>query len=142
MLLTSLVSQLHLPYSEHMVFQQLRKFSSSDLSFNLANDRTTQLLDVKKGGKRYADTGVLISDFVTFPFESERHARALARTNWLHSHYGISNDDKLYTLSVFVIVPRQWLEKYEWRSLRPIEIAVRQSEVSLDGRRGGFYGGK
>ena len=91
---------------------------------SLPDDRTTQLLDVKKGGKRYADTGVLISDFTTFPLDSERRARALARTNWLHSHYNISNDDKLYTLSVFVTVPKHWLENYEWRSLRPIEIAV------------------
>ena len=70
------------------------------------------------------DTGVLISDFTTYPFDSDRHARAVARMNWLHSQYKISNDDKLYTLSVFVTVPQRWLEKYEWRPLTDLEIAV------------------
>ena len=70
------------------------------------------------------DTAVLISEFTTYPFDSERHARALARMNWLHSKYNISNDDKLYTLSVFLTVPQRWLDKYEWRPLTDLEIAV------------------
>lgn len=86
--------------------------------------RTSQLLDIKNGARRYADSGVLISDFTTYPFDSDRHARALARMNYLHSQYNISNDDKLYTLSVFVTAPQRWLEKYEWRPLTELEIAV------------------
>jgi len=81
-------------------------------------------VDVKTGGKRYADTGILIYDFTTFPFDSERHAQALARMNWIHSHYPISNDDKLYTLSVFVSVPKVWLERYDWRPITELETAV------------------
>ena len=93
------------------------------------------------------DTGVLISDFTTYPFDSDRHARAVARMNWLHSQYKISNDDKLYTLSVFVTVPQRWLEKYEWRPLTDLEIAVSPPRArppdSVDvSRRGGFYGEK
>ena len=81
-------------------------------------------MDFKSGARRYADTGVLISDFTTYPFDSERRARALARMNFLHSHYAISNDDMLYTLSVFVVTPQRWIEKYEWRPLTDLELAV------------------
>jgi len=81
-------------------------------------------MDFKSGARRYADTGVLISDFTTYPFDSERRARALARMNFLHSHYLISNDDMLYTLSVFIVTPRRWIEKYEWRPLTDLELAV------------------
>jgi len=79
---------------------------------------------VKTGGKRYVDTGVLITDFTSFPFDSERHAQALARMNYIHAHYPITNDDKLYTLSVFVTVPKTWLEKYDWRPLTQLETVV------------------
>jgi hypothetical protein len=90
--------------------------------------RSSQLLDIKTGGRRYADTGVLLSDLTTYPFDSERHARALARMNYLHSHYKISNDDFLYTLSVFVTSPQRWIEKWEWRPLTELEIAVSSSK--------------
>jgi hypothetical protein len=87
-------------------------------------------LDVKTGGRRYADTGVLISDFTSFPFDSERHAMALARVNWLHAHYPISNDDMLYTLSVFVSVPKMWLAKFDWRPISELETAVCPPEIT------------
>jgi hypothetical protein len=91
---------------------------------DFGDSRTGQFKDVKTGGKRFVDTGVLITEFATYPFDSERYARAIARVNYLHSHYNISNDDLLYTLSVFITVPQEFLEKYEWRSLSEIELAV------------------
>jgi hypothetical protein len=113
------------------------------LNYSLLTSRTSQLLDVKTGGKRYMDTGILVSDFTTYPFDSERHARAIARMNWLHSNYNISNDDKLYTLSVFLTVPQRWLEKYEWRPLTELEIAVTCPPALTNVcRHGGFYGEK
>ena len=92
--------------------------------YDSGNGRTAQLLDVKTGGRRYVDTGVLISEFSGYPFTSERHVRAIARMNWIHEQYRISNDDKLYTLSVFVTSPARWLEKYDWRPLTELETAV------------------
>lgn len=44
--------------------------------------------------------------------------------NYIHSQYDISNDDKLYTLSVFVTAPQRWIDKWEWRPLTELEIAV------------------
>jgi hypothetical protein len=105
-------------------------------------------MDVKSGARRYADTGVLLSDFTSRPFDSDRRARALARMNFLHSHYPILNDDFLYTLSVFVVTPQRWIEKYEWRPLTELEIAVNALIPCLNFsgiltcRHGGFSGGR
>ncbi|KAI0030988.1 hypothetical protein K488DRAFT_53034 [Vararia minispora EC-137] len=45
----------------------------------------------------------------------------IARMNWLHAHYHISNDDYLYTLSLFVLDPIRWTRNYSWRPLSPLE---------------------
>jgi hypothetical protein len=70
------------------------------------------------------DTGVFITEFATYPFDSERRARAIARVNYIHSHYNISNNDLLYTLSVFITVPQHWLKFYEWRPISEMELVV------------------
>lgn len=48
--------------------------------------------------------------------------------NYLHSRYQkagkISNDDMLYTLSLFVLEVERWVGLYEWRSLTPLEICA------------------
>lgn len=36
----------------------------------------------------------------------------------------ISNEDLLYTLSVFITEPISWVEKYEWRSMNDLEICA------------------
>jgi hypothetical protein len=55
---------------------------------------------------------------------SKRILKALARMNYIHSKYQkagkISQDDLLYTLSVFVTEPITWVGKYEWRSMTEI----------------------
>ncbi|THH14048.1 hypothetical protein EW146_g6241 [Bondarzewia mesenterica] len=45
-----------------------------------------------------------------------RGSISIARINWLHGHYRISDDDMLYTLSCFIFEPMLLAEKYEWRS--------------------------
>jgi hypothetical protein len=114
---------LKYPSLPQLLFQYVL-ISCSVCLYDSGNGRTAQLLDVKTGGRRYVDTGVLISEFTTYPFTSERHARAIARMNWIHDQYKISNDDKLYTLSVFVTSPARWLQKYDWRPLTDLETAV------------------
>lgn len=48
--------------------------------------------------------------------------------NYLHSLYQksgkISNDDMLYTMSLFVLELERWIREYEWRSLTPMEICA------------------
>jgi hypothetical protein len=56
---------------------------------------------------------------------SQQAKEAVARTNYLHNIYRragkISNDDMLYTLSLFTLEAMRWTDKYEWRPLTDME---------------------
>ncbi|KAL0948214.1 hypothetical protein HGRIS_010820 [Hohenbuehelia grisea] len=98
---------------------------------------TKELKSDENVSKRYADTEILIGTWMTCPLsgmlgspekggqnseeKDPRGAIALARVNWLHSQYSIKNDDYLYTLSLFILEPIKWIQKYGWRSLSPLE---------------------
>lgn len=75
--------------------------------------------------KRYADTSVLIAEFVGNPPSSPRSREGIARMNYLHSLYQksgkILDDDMLYTLSLFALEPMRWINRYEWRELSELE---------------------
>jgi hypothetical protein len=49
---------------------------------------------------------------------------ALRRMNQMHGSYDISNDDLLYVLCTFVVVPIRWLDEYGWRKLTEAERAA------------------
>ncbi|TFK51574.1 hypothetical protein OE88DRAFT_1801631 [Heliocybe sulcata] len=98
--------------------------------------RTRQLGSKENVSRRYADTEILISTWVTCPISGKfefdgpsangedfdpRCAIAIARTNWLHSKYDISNDDYLYTLCLFIFEPIDWIARYGWRELSELE---------------------
>lgn len=74
---------------------------------------------------RYTDTTILIQEFSDHHPHSERSIKAIARMNYIHSRYQkagkISNDDMLYTLSVFITEPINWIELYEWRDMSDTE---------------------
>jgi hypothetical protein len=84
--------------------------------------------DPENASKRYEDTSVLIGEFVTHGPDEDRTKQAIARMNSLHSPYiqagKISNQDLLYTLSVFVTEPIGWINSYEWRKLTEMEICA------------------
>lgn len=48
--------------------------------------------------------------------------------NYLHSSYlksgKITNDNLLYTLSLFALEPARWVSRYEWRALTDLELAA------------------
>lgn len=52
-----------------------------------------------------------------------RSAIAIARINYLHGRWRskVSNDDLLYTASLFVLEPIDWCARYEWRPFTPLE---------------------
>ncbi|KZM28588.1 uncharacterized protein EKO05_0001432 [Ascochyta rabiei] len=89
---------------------------------------TQQLGKVEYAGRRYADTSILIAEFLGYSPTSERANSAIARMNYLHSRYQkankISNEDMLYTLSLFVMEVERWIKLYEWRVLTPMEICA------------------
>ncbi|OGE56794.1 hypothetical protein PENARI_c002G07981 [Penicillium arizonense] len=119
------IFQLEFPYTaaKALGYALFRTYGIPSISKLLA--QTRQLSDPANAGKRSADTGVLILEFLTSPPSSERANAAIARMNWQHSNYQkagkISNDDLLYTLSLFALEPRKWIQRYEWRSLNEME---------------------
>ena len=80
---------------------------------------------LERTSKRAADTSVLITNMVIGRPGSRRAIEAVARTRFLHAGYRksgkISDDDMLYTLSLFVLEPIRWVAQYEWRSLTHLE---------------------
>ncbi|KIW38083.1 uncharacterized protein PV06_10052 [Exophiala oligosperma] len=121
----SAVSDLEFPalFEKGLQFALFRTYGIPSISELLV--KTTQLSTSKNVGKRYADTGVLLSDMYGADPDSERCHEGYARLNYLHGHYikqgKISNDDMLYTLSLFLNQPVEWVGRYEWRQFSDLE---------------------
>lgn len=84
--------------------------------------------DDEAASKRAADTGVLLAEIVLNKPSSTRAVTAIARMNQLHAPYQrsgqISNDDLLYTLSLFALEPSRWVSKLERRQLTDLELCA------------------
>lgn len=113
-------------YTKGLQFALFRTYGIPTISGLLA--KTTQLAAQKNVPKRYADTTVLLIDMYSSDPNSDRANQAIARLNYLHGHYirqgKISNDDMLYTLSLFMNQPVEWINKYEWRQLTDLEVCA------------------
>ncbi|KIX08097.1 uncharacterized protein Z518_02752 [Rhinocladiella mackenziei CBS 650.93] len=122
------LSDLEFPalFEKGLQFALFRTYGIPTISKLLV--KTTQLSTAKNVPKRYADTGVLLTDMYSAEPESEKCFEAYARLNYLHGHYikqgQISNNDMLYTLSLFLNQPVEWINKYEWRPLTDLEICA------------------
>nr|GAT49597.1 predicted protein [Mycena chlorophos] len=100
--------------------------------------KTRQLSTPETMARRYADatatwlacpiTGRTI-DAPPLPADSKtngddldpRAVLAIARVNWLHGKYKISNEDFLYTLGLFMFEPAKFAARYSWRAHAPLE---------------------
>ncbi|KAJ5707047.1 hypothetical protein N7488_006848 [Penicillium malachiteum] len=84
-----------------------------------------ELASPTSSSKRAADTGVLLTEIVLNKPNSTRNLDTIARMNWLHDRYRragkIKDETMLYTLSLFVLEPIRWTNRFEWRSLLDIE---------------------
>ncbi|MGD0935906.1 MAG: DUF2236 domain-containing protein, partial [Streptosporangiaceae bacterium] len=71
--------------------------------------------------KRYDDTTLILDAVLEHGLASPVGRAAVRRMNQMHGAYDISNDDKLYVLSAFVVMPIRWLDNYGWRRLTEAE---------------------
>jgi len=71
--------------------------------------------------KRYDDTALLLEDAAIEDLDSPRGRAAVRRINQMHKMYDISNDDMVYVLSTFVVIPRRWNQEFGWRQSTPDE---------------------
>ncbi|KAF3941848.1 hypothetical protein ABW19_dt0204168 [Dactylella cylindrospora] len=85
--------------------------------------KTRQFTQRSTAHRRYADTSILIIEMMSSPLDSPRSKLALERINYLHNRHkdSISNNDLLYTLSLFMCQPAVFIDRFEWRKLHPIE---------------------
>ncbi|KAH7414220.1 hypothetical protein DE146DRAFT_23670 [Phaeosphaeria sp. MPI-PUGE-AT-0046c] len=119
------VQSLEFPFTsgKALAFALFKTYGIPSISKLLCE--TQQLGKVEYAGRRYADTAVLIIEFTGHSPAAERTNEAIARMNYLHNRYQkagkISNNDMLYTLSLFVLEVERWVGLYEWRSLTPLE---------------------
>ncbi|PVI04033.1 hypothetical protein DM02DRAFT_586838 [Periconia macrospinosa] len=78
---------------------------------------------VHRVGKRYADTTVLVGEFLVNELDSPRAVLAINRMNWIHSRYGSSIEmpQMVYTLCLLVCEALLWVDRFDWRPTTPLE---------------------
>ena len=78
--------------------------------------------------RRTADTGQLLNNIIIAEPLSKRSIDAIVRTAWIHRGFRkagkITNDEMLYTLSLFALEGMRWVERYEWRCLTDLEVCA------------------
>jgi hypothetical protein len=74
------------------------------------------------GQKRYDDTVALLREIARGGPGSPAGRSAIRRMNRIHRAYDIANDDLIYVLATFVVVPVRWIRRYGWRGLTDTEI--------------------
>jgi hypothetical protein len=72
--------------------------------------------------KRYDDTALLLEVPLLDGFDSLTGRAAIRRINQMHHMYDISNDDMVYVLATFVVVPKRWIDRFGWRALTDAEV--------------------
>ncbi|TQL67676.1 uncharacterized protein DUF2236 [Nocardioides albertanoniae] len=71
--------------------------------------------------KRYDDTALLLEEAAVADLDSPSSRAAVRRINQMHRMYDISNDDMVYVLATFVVIPHRWNRDYGWRRSTPDE---------------------
>jgi hypothetical protein len=87
-----------------------------------------------RGQKRYDDTVAVLREIAKDGPTSPRGRAAIRRLNWIHRPYGLSNDDLVYVLATFIVIPVRWINRYGWRDLTDNEIRAAVSYYRIVGR--------
>jgi hypothetical protein len=96
-------------------------------------DRTGEFRE--RAQKRYDDTELILAEILDNGLDSERGREATRRMNRMHGRFAIRNEDYLYVLATFVLVPLRWNRRYGWRRYtRQEELATLHYWRALGGR--------
>lgn len=71
--------------------------------------------------KRAIDTGLWMYELIEHGFEDPRGREVVRGLNRMHRRLEIVNEDYLYVLASFVIVPTRWIEGHGWREITDVE---------------------
>ena len=121
------IAELDFPFTfeKSLQFALFRTYGIPSISKLLV--QTSQFSEARTATKRYADTTVLLAEFLGYHPTNARSIEAIARMNYIHSQYQkpgknkIKDDDLLYTLALFAGEPTRWIDQYEWRKLEDFE---------------------
>ncbi|KQY58634.1 L-aspartate oxidase [Aeromicrobium sp. Root495] len=72
--------------------------------------------------KRHDDTVLVLDTVLSEGMESRPGRSAVRRMNQMHGSYDISNEDMLYVLCAFVVMPVRWVEQHGYRPLSEREV--------------------
>src|ERR1043165_9302709 len=75
----------------------------------------------RHGQKRYDDTALLVAEFMHHGYDGERGTQAITHINKIHGHYHIANEDFLFVLSTFILLPIRWIDNFGWRKTTETE---------------------
>ncbi|KAJ7626092.1 hypothetical protein FB45DRAFT_922921 [Roridomyces roridus] len=129
-----LVSMYDMPFlaEQALSFANFKTYAIPTISKLLCETR--QLASEEHVSRRYADTRILaltwqncslsgrsIPTGSSTPTVDPRVSLSIARVNWMHAKYKISNDDFLFTLSLVIFEPVRWTARYGWRELSLLE---------------------
>eukprot|EP00252_Welwitschia_mirabilis_P005276 TRINITY_DN15789_c0_g1_i2.p1 TRINITY_DN15789_c0_g1~~TRINITY_DN15789_c0_g1_i2.p1 ORF type:complete len:367 (-),score=-23.06 TRINITY_DN15789_c0_g1_i2:109-1209(-) len=121
--LTKMLLYVEFPWlsNKALEFALFRTFAIPSISRLL---HKTQQFNKSNVLKRYDDTALLIQEALLNAAYSPRGTLAVRRLNFLHGRYRISNDDFLFTLSLFVLEPPRFAAKFGYRPWTEKEIAA------------------
>jgi hypothetical protein len=71
--------------------------------------------------KRAIDTGLWMYELIEHGFDHPRGREVVRGLNRMHHRFAIANEDYLYVLASFVVVPTRWIEYSGWRGTTAIE---------------------
>ncbi len=78
--------------------------------------------EIERGpDKRALDTGLFMYELIDYGLGHPRGREVVRALNRMHRRWPISNEDYLYVLSAFVVVPTRWIDAHAWRPTTAVE---------------------
>lgn len=66
--------------------------------------------------KRTFDTGLFVYELIDAGLHQPHGRDIVRRLNRMHQQFTIANEDYLYVLATFVVVPTRWIDEFGWRA--------------------------
>ena len=85
--------------------------------------------------KRSMDTGLFMYELIEAGYNSDRGQQVVSTLNKMHRRWTIADEDYLYVLTTFIVVPSRWLATYGPRALTDAENAAATTFYRELGRR-------
>lgn len=82
--------------------------------------RTREFVDNTE--KRYDDTAIILVESGNYIGGKTDDPTPIRRLNRMHDSYDIPNEQFVYVLATFVVMPKRWIDRYGYRTLTVAEV--------------------